>query len=437
MESGELPSLMKSLTVTEWMKTVLVIIALALSGFCQLRAEQLQDHQAPAERQEHPSSAPPIAAEPSLVSPVHGNPIPATNLCDLLERIDLATIPPLNRLVLDVIEAMPSGGGYASNDKALVALKRSITLTADGHLGIEPELAKPTFCSGATYLVFLSVLEKLDAEGRLVIDPKIKTSLLMKLQPDGVGVWGRWNANGPGTARLFHELQLGDNFVDFAHAKAGDFLKMWWTPEVGAKERGHSVVFLAAWSSPGAGELVSFWSANNPGGYSVKTIAASKIKRALFSRLRSPAKINDIASLPARDDYLAEMLKRGSAEDELCAMTGLPYRSQKGPDQAKVTETGNIKHDQTLAVTNVPRHLATDVQQPIEHRAVEPHKTESPSGAPIPPRTASAKPSVINPVRETTDTAPSSRISSTADAKKKAPEQKKKSFLRRLFGGGS
>src|ERR1035441_6885142 len=270
MESGELPSLMKSLTVIERMKTVVAIIVLSLSGFFQVRGEQSQDHQVPSEEQEHPSSMPTVGVEPSLIPAVHDNPIPAVSMSDLLERIDLATIPPLNKLVLDIIEAMPSGGGYASNDKALIALKRSITLTADGHLGIEPQLAKPTFCSGATYLVFLSVLEKLDAEGQLVIDPKIKTSLLMKLQPDGVGVWGRWNANGPGTARLFHELQLGDNFVDFAHAKAGDFLKLWWTSEVGARERGHSVVFLAAWSSASAGRLVSFWSANNPGGYSVK-----------------------------------------------------------------------------------------------------------------------------------------------------------------------
>ena len=50
-------------------------------------------------------------------------------------------------------------------------------------------------------------------------DPATLTSLLIAHQRDGQGVWGRWNANGPGTARLFTELRLGRNFTDFAEAR--------------------------------------------------------------------------------------------------------------------------------------------------------------------------------------------------------------------------
>jgi hypothetical protein len=33
--------------------------------------------------------------------------------------------------------------------------------------------------------------------------------IISSSQRDGAGIWGRWNANGPGTARLFYELGLG------------------------------------------------------------------------------------------------------------------------------------------------------------------------------------------------------------------------------------
>src|SRR5256885_5765061 len=41
-------------------------------------------------------------------------------------------------------------------------------------------------------------------------------------QRDGEGIWGRWNANGPGTARLFQELGIGRNFVDVSQAQPGE-----------------------------------------------------------------------------------------------------------------------------------------------------------------------------------------------------------------------
>jgi hypothetical protein len=62
--------------------------------------------------------------------------------------------------------------------------------------------------------------------------------------PDGESLWGRWNANGPGTARLFYELGLGRNFTSFSAARPGDFLKIFWTDAVGKNENGHSVIFL-------------------------------------------------------------------------------------------------------------------------------------------------------------------------------------------------
>ena len=75
-----------------------------------------------------------------------------------------------------------------------------------------------SFCSGATYLVFIKAIEELRDRGQLQLDFATLNQLIIRDQHDGEGVWGRWNANGPGTARLFYELGLGRNFADFAQA---------------------------------------------------------------------------------------------------------------------------------------------------------------------------------------------------------------------------
>src|SRR5581483_1678279 len=150
----------------------------------------------------------------------------------------------LNALVLEQISAMPSGGRYAATRVATIALQ-SATHFEQGKFFVLPNAASPSYCSGATYLVFLKVVEQLRREGALTLDYDTLTALMIRDgQRDGEGTWGRWNANGPGTARLFYELKLGPNFSDFAQARPGDFMKIFWTPSVGKNEHGHSVIFL-------------------------------------------------------------------------------------------------------------------------------------------------------------------------------------------------
>lgn len=238
-----------------------------------------------------------------------------------------SNIPPaLNDRVLAAVKTMPSGGSYKTSAEAFTALERAVMVDASGKLLLRFDQAKPSFCSGATYLIFLAVLNQLNLEGRLPLEPSIVQALPVKKQEDGVGVWGRWNANGPGTARLFYELKLGRNLASFEEAKAGDFLKIFWTEEIGAKEFGHSVIYLGSSLGSGGEEMVTFWSSNIPDGFGHKTIPKSKIKRALFSRLESPLAIGNVRNLAARDEYLAAMLRRPSTEEEVFSMVGIALR---------------------------------------------------------------------------------------------------------------
>ncbi len=242
-------------------------------------------------------------------------------LLAVLFSVRAATAADWNAEVVAATRAIPPGGGYAATSQAGARLRDAVSLEA-GNVKVNPSAARPSYCSGATYLVLLKVVERAQAAGNLRLDAQALAALPPAMQQDGQGVWGRWNANGPGTARLFYELSLGRNFIDWHEARAGDFLKIFWRDAVGAKERGHSVVYLGT-ESRGGLEFVRYWSSNQPGGIGEKMVEKSKIARALFSRLEHPERLADVSGLKATDPYLASLLERESSFAQACAKSGV------------------------------------------------------------------------------------------------------------------
>jgi hypothetical protein len=226
-----------------------------------------------------------------------------------------------NTLVLEQIKQMPQGGRYSVSHVAKIRLQSSAHFES-GKFFILPSQASPSFCSGATYLVFIRTIEALRARAQLQLDYSTLERLIIRDQHDGEGIWGRWNANGPGTARLFHELQLGRNFDNFDQAKPGDFMKIFWSRQVGRNEHGHSTIFLGIENHPD-GQYVRYWSSNVPSGYGEKTVPRSKIAYAIFSRLQTPANLGRINSAPFVDTYLASLLRTRSSIAEASAKCGL------------------------------------------------------------------------------------------------------------------
>jgi hypothetical protein len=244
----------------------------------------------------------------------------------------------LNELIKQKVASMPVGGSYRANIIAMTALRQSVQLI-DSQLAIDPNVARPSFCSGATYLVFLSVLNQLARDGQIQLDPlTLRSLLIQEHQPDGNGVWGRWNANGPGTARFFYETGIGYNFTSLEEARPGDFLKIFWHDEIGAREAGHSVVYLGTVNTAN-GPAVRYWSSNLANGYGEAIVPRQRIRRMLFSRLVHPERIQQISAIPPRDAYLAAMLKRDSTPEEMYQMVGVnnpppPLPPQPKPPQA-------------------------------------------------------------------------------------------------------
>jgi hypothetical protein len=224
-----------------------------------------------------------------------------------------SSLPPLNRIVIESTATMPKQGGYSTSGIANQQLQHAIG-TSGGILHVEASQATPSYCSEATYLVFLKTLGRLQERQELSISAEALKALRTTGQPDGVGIWGRWNANGPGTARLFRELGLGPNFSDLNRARSGDFLKIFWNDHIGASEHGHSVIFLGTESVNGI-PCLRFWSSNLHEGYGEKTVPLSRIRRMLFSRLESPQNIN--RPLPHRDSYLSHLERISSTPAEM------------------------------------------------------------------------------------------------------------------------
>jgi len=228
----------------------------------------------------------------------------------------LAQIAPgqFNDLIVKQARQMPQGGRYSASRAATTQLQSAVQFEP-GNLIFLPHAPTPSYCSGATYFVFLRIIAALQAHGKLHLDDATLKSLLVRGQRDGAGIWGRWNANGPGTARLFHEMKLGQNFDDFAEAQAGDFMKIFWSSEVGRAERGHSVIYLGREQKEGV-EHVRFWSSNIPKGYGEKSVPRSKIIHAIFSRLDAPGNLARVQNAAAVDKYLASLLSVRSSYAE-------------------------------------------------------------------------------------------------------------------------
>ena len=142
---------------------------------------------------------------------------------------------------------MPKGGRYSVSHFAKIRLQSSAHFES-GKFFIIP--AGPSFCSGATYLVFIRTIEALRERGQLRLDYSTLERLIIRDQRDGEGVWGRWNANGPGTARLFHELRLGRNFDNIDQARPGDFMKIFLSRHLGRIEHGHATFLLGMENRP-------------------------------------------------------------------------------------------------------------------------------------------------------------------------------------------
>lgn len=279
------------------------------------------------------------------------------------------------RAMLAAIDAFPQGGGYYTGGRpndlfprtTMQGLQAAFAMTLrDERPQFDPQLATPSFCSSATYAVLIKALLLWDTRGVIsqqawrnmkprvgIVDELNPTGLF---QDDGVGMWGRANANGPGLGVMVRELRAGYSFTAFrgalndsvketpdepyltdeqwnAHpiwrqAKPGDLMKIFWNRNesrghdggaiIGVdgvkghlQEAGHSVIFLGIDKEGN----VTYWSSNGPGrfpermGYSRSSCKKTDIQRVVFTRITHPERFNNARNIAPnnRNQYLYDL----------------------------------------------------------------------------------------------------------------------------------
>lgn len=263
------------------------------------------------------------------------------------------------RAMIAAIDSFPHRGGYYTGGRPNATfatttwqgLHRAFKMSKNDKCPqFNPREAQPSFCSSATYAVLVKALLIWDKNGAISTAAwrNMKPYLGVKdeLNPegigqdDGVGIWGRANANGPGLAVLVHELDAGYSFTAFRgalndsvketpgeqyltdeqwrnhpvwrQAVRGDLMKIFWNRnesrghdggaiigDDGVKghlqEAGHSVIFLGMTTDG----RVAYWSSNGPGtnpeymGYSVATCDPTAIQRVVFTRITHPERFDN------------------------------------------------------------------------------------------------------------------------------------------------
>ncbi len=294
--------------------------------------------------------------------------------------------------LLAAIDSFPQRGGYYTGGKptadfpttAWQGLEAAFGMAAgDVKPHIDPRKAQPSFCSSATYLALMKALTMWDTGGKISRQAWARMKPCVGIagplnpqglsQDDGVGFWGRANANGPSMGVLINELGAGMSYTAYRGAKSernketpteryltdeewcadpiwshmvpGDILKIFWNrnDESGSdrgaiigyngvkgddQEAGHSVIFMG-FDKQGN---VTYWSSNGPGkepatmGYSLGRCPKTQIQRIVVTRILHPERFDRVKHMPLDDvnQYLHDLNgKRHSTTAELKRECGI------------------------------------------------------------------------------------------------------------------
>ena len=90
-----------------------------------------------------------------------------------------ASAADLNNLVLEQMGKMPSGGKYSVSHFAKIKLQSAAHFES-GKFFVIPTKPYVSFCSGATYLVFIKTVEELRDRGQLQLDYATLNQLIIR-----------------------------------------------------------------------------------------------------------------------------------------------------------------------------------------------------------------------------------------------------------------
>ena len=195
----------------------------------------------------------------------------------------------MNLVVLQAIDmvqrhAMDGGGYFVGKD----SLPTESPIGYDLALSAQALLKAPrttSYCSGATYAVFMETLNILLPQVQKELSPARFEAVRMQepdggRREDGVKAWGWWNADGFGSHFcLVQYLKMGCE-VKPGQLLAGDFVNISWKSGLG-----HSVVFLG-WTEKEQDKKMLYWSSQrSTNGMADQLVSLQRIKEIKAVRL--------------------------------------------------------------------------------------------------------------------------------------------------------
>jgi len=260
------------------------------------------------------ASAPSPAAPPELSSPPQRNDnstaphkflstqpaLENSHPAHHLHHFDLfaAHTTPINQAILRAIDKVQStaldGGKYFIGIHATPAESPiGYPLRLYNSPLLDPP-RKSSYCSGATYTVFIETLNSLYPNGAEKISSDRLESLRMQekdgsRREDGVQFWGHWNDDGFGNHFALVQYSGMGEPIDPKNALPGDFVNINWKSGLG-----HSAIFLSFFTDEnGTKRILYFSSQPATNGLGDQSSPLDKITTVKFVRLTHPDRVFD------------------------------------------------------------------------------------------------------------------------------------------------
>lgn len=193
---------------------------------------------------------------------------------------------------IDKVQATaPGGGGYFANNKADPPESPiGYALKLFGQALFAPFKRTTSFCTGASYSVFIETLNLIDAAEPLPVLDAAHADAMRMQEPDGsrrkdgVRFWGHWNGNSPGiSTAMTRYSDVGVVIPDWKRARPGDFMDIDWKDG-----RAHTVVFLGWYVNKGQKSMLIWSSQESSDGLGDYMVPIERIAKVEIVRLDQP-----------------------------------------------------------------------------------------------------------------------------------------------------
>lgn len=239
-----------------------------------------------------------------------------------------------NKLIMEAAREMQKGTGYMKPGKnqdipILENLEKSVAIK-NNKLFVQNKMEEVA-CSPSVYLAFVMMLQKAQERNLLNLSKESMAAYLPKKkseQPDGYGVFGRFNADGAGGAAFYNEVGAGFSTHNPLLAQQGDMAQIDWKNGHGHLVLVDSIRQCKKCEKCPSVQSVCYWSANisndteymgdgmpkKNGGWGMKCLPTSNIAHITVSHINHLENLDKAGELVGSNKSNPNYIQRDMVE---------------------------------------------------------------------------------------------------------------------------